>query len=303
MAKAKEKGRRREPTRAVDRAALTAAGVLVLMVLAPARPGAAREGQGGPGSTVRQVWLDARGHPLPFQGTAEIEEFLRSARVVSREEIGVGINRMDKLLVEKDGVQAHAIFRDVDEEEEGVRLGGRLYRRFKDSYTGECAAYAVAQLFGVDNVPPTVPRALRGRDGCMQIWVEKTRDQDAADFAPPEPLAWVKQTWGMSAFDNLIFNVDRNAGNMLAGEDYHLWLIDHTRAFQPESQLLSPDSVKRISRRAWGLLHEITGEELAEATRRFLDPGQVMALAKRRELLIERIQSLVDEHGEDAVLY
>jgi hypothetical protein len=35
----------------------------------------------------------------------------------------------------------------------------------------------------------------------------------------------------------------------------------------------------------------------------YLDGGQVSALAKRRELLIEHIEQLVAERGEGAVLY
>lgn len=249
------------------------------------------------------VWLDADRESLPFQGKAEIEDFLRGARVVGREEIGVGINRLDRLLVERDGVRAHAIFRTVDEVDERLRMGDRLYMRFKDSWSGECAAYAVAQLFGIDNVPPTVERDLDSRRGSLQIWVEKARDPASEGFSPPSAIAWVQQTWGMIVFDNLVFNADRNAGNVLAGQHYRLWLIDHTRAFQPVAELLSPEKVVRLRRRAWTRLLEISGEELADATREFLDPDQVGALKERRRLLVEHIQGLIDERGEDAVLY
>ncbi len=137
----------------------------------------------------------------------------------------------------------------------------------------------------------------------MQIWVEKARDHSAEDFSPPSPIAWVRQVWGMAAFDNLAFNADRNAGNILAGEHYRLWLIDHTRAFQPRGELLSPDRVTHVSRRAWTRLLETSGDELADATREYLDPGQVVALKTRRDLLVEHIQALIDERGEAAVLF
>jgi hypothetical protein len=252
---------------------------------------------------ARHVWLDAGGEPLPFQDNAAIEEYLRDARVVDRKEIGVGINKMDRLLVEKDGVQAHAIFRTIDEEHERLRVGDRLYMRFVDSWAGECAAYAIDQLYGINKVPPTVKRHLDGQQGSMQIWIENARDHTAEDFHPPSAIAWVQQTWGMFVLDNLIFNADRNTGNMLAGEDYKLWLIDHTRAFQPKAELMSPDKVERLRRLAWTRLLEVSGEELADATREYLAPGQLAALKTRRELLVEHIRALIEERGEDVVLF
>jgi hypothetical protein len=293
------------PLTRAERRAFRLASVVgfVVMALTVPPPAAAGGAESDTGSQAKHVWLDAEGQPLLFQENAEIEAFLRDARVVSREEIGVGINKMDKLLVEKDGVRAHAIFRDIDEEHDRLRVGDRTYMRFKDSWAGECAAYAIARLFGIDNVPPTVKRTLDGQQGSMQIWVEKTRDHTAKDFSPPSPMAWVKQTWGMFVFDNLIFNADRNSGNILAGEHYRLWLIDHTRAFQPSAELMSPDRVERLSRRAWARLLEISEEELADATREYLDPGQIGALKERRRLLVQHLQARIDKAGEDAILY
>ena len=278
-------------------ASAAAALTLAFLLAVPATEAIAAD------SGPRHVWLDAAGEPLPFQDDADIEKFLKEARVVGREAIGVGINKMDKLLIERDGVRAHAIFRTIDVEHERLRVGDRVYMRFKDSWTGECAAYAITRLFDLDNVPPTVERFLDRDRGAMQIWVEDTRDHAAKDFSPPSPLAWARQTWGMFIFDNLIFNVDRNSGNMLAGEDYKLWLIDHTRAFQPNAELMSPDRVERLKREAWERLLEVSGDAMADATRDYLDAGQLNALKKRRDLLVEHIEARIEELGEDAVLY
>ena len=270
-------------------AALLVPGVLAAQEGADSRPG--------------HIWLDAKGHPLPFQGNAEIEDYLRNARVVSREEIGTGINRLDKLLLERDGVDAHAIFRDVDVEMERTRIGERYYMRFRDFYAGECAAYALAQLLRMDNVPPVVLRSLEGQDGSMQIWIESVRDPDSSSFRPPSAMEWVRQTWDMAFFDNLILNVDRNAGNMLVGHHYRLWLIDHTRAFEPQPELFAADGMHIVNRRLWRRLTAVTDEELADATREFLDPEQLSTLLRRRELLVEHVQALIDKLGQGAVLH
>jgi hypothetical protein len=33
----------------------------------------------------------------------------------------------------------------------------------------------------------------------------------------------------MRAFDQLIYNTDRNLGNLLIDGDWRIWMIDHTR--------------------------------------------------------------------------
>jgi hypothetical protein len=276
---------------------------LVLLVSGVAQGTAvAEETAGAPGSR-HHVWLDVNGHPLPFQRDAEILEFLRTARVVGSEELTAGINRADRLLLEKDGIRARAIFRDVDIEKREVQVGTRYYFRFLDSCAHECAAYALARWLGLDCVPPVVPRRFQGRRGSVQIWIENVRDQTAADFDPPSLLAWVSQIWDADLFDNLILNVDRNTGNILAGRHYRLWLIDHTRAFQPVPELLAPERLAKVNRRVWNRLQETDEEDLEEVLGDYLDGGQLDALMKRRELLIERVERLVAERGEEVVFY
>jgi hypothetical protein len=257
----------------------------------------------GSSEARRHVWLDARGNPLPFQSHAEILEFLRTARVVGSEEIAVGINRSRKLFLEKDGTRAHAIFRAVDVEERMAQIGPRFYARFRDSHANENAAYALAQWLGLDNVPPVVARGYDRRDGSVQIWIENALEQTSEDFDPPSVLAWVAQLWDMQLFDNLILNVDRNSGNILAGQHYHLWLIDHTRAFQPVPELLAPEKLAKVNRRVWARLLATGEEDLEEVLGDYLDGGQLDALATRRELLIECVERLVAERGEEVVFY
>jgi hypothetical protein len=107
----------------------------------------------------------------------------------------------------------------------------------------------------------------------------------------------------MQLFDNLILNVDRNSGNILAGQHYHLWLIDHTRAFQPVPELLAPEKLAKVNRRVGARLLATGEEDLEEVLGDYLDGGQLDALATRRELLIECVERLVAERGEEVVFY
>jgi hypothetical protein len=133
--------------------------------------------------------------------------------------------------------------------------------------------------------------------------VENAGSTTAPDFRPKSPIGWVKQQWDMHLFDNLIFNADRNAQNTLAGENGELWLIDHGRAFQPNAELLAPEKVVMINRQIWASLQAMSDEELKDVVREHLDTEQLNCLVKRRELLVELVEGLVAEKGEDKVFY
>ncbi len=286
------------PGRLVALCGLLLAGVLAGL----AAPAATAE---GPDPTeAPRAWLGPEGDPLPFQTDDEILEFLRTARVVSWRTLDEGINREQQLLLEGDGIRAHAIFRTVDRELRRTRRpDGRYYARWVDHYSGECAAYELARSLGLGFVPPAVPRSFGGKNGSVQIWIEGARDENAEGFRPPRPLGWVRQVWDRTFFDLLIFNVDRNAGNLLAGPDYQLWLYDHGRAFQPKAELLDPEALERVNRTVWNRLQSMSDAELRDVVREHLDVDQMTTLVQRRALLVERVQALVDEKGEGAVFY
>lgn len=242
------------------------------------------------------------GEALPFESAEATLDFLRTARVVEERDIGSGVNRSKKVLLDTDGVRAHAIFREVDIRVENRRIGDRAYRRFADSYLFECAAYELSRLLGIDAIPPVVRRRIGQREGSLQIWIEDTLDETARDFRPTNATEWVGQLWEMYVFDNLVFNVDRNQGNLLVDRSYRLWMIDHTRAFQTVSELLD-DHVVRVRRRTYARIQVLTEESLGQALGDYLDASEILFLLERRDLLVARIEALVSERGEDVVFY
>jgi hypothetical protein len=283
-----------------SRRAIRLAGVVAVLasvvapeaVAGPAAPQAADE------ERADRSWRGPDGRPLPFASDDELLDFLRTADVVESEEIPVGITKPLKLVLERDGVRARAAFRYEELDRKDVSIEGRHYRRFRDSCRFECAAYRLARMLGLDRVPPTADRKFQGRSGSVQIWVEGSLDEEGKDFRPPNPLAYVQETWDQDFFDNLVFNVDRNSTNIIVDERYKLWLIDHTRAFQPVPELLDPERVTRINRTMWTRLTEMDGDALKEALGPYLDGEEIMCLARRRELLLEHVEALVAERGE-----
>ena len=101
-----------------------------------------------------RIWIGPSGDPLPFKTNAEIEEFLRTAKVVKIEEIPVGVTDPRKVWLEKDGVLAKACFRDVDIFEKKAVLPKKGVRKnWRDCCMFECAAYELAKLLGLNNIP------------------------------------------------------------------------------------------------------------------------------------------------------
>ena len=276
--------------------------LLTCSVGALAAPVAAAPQNGVPAESPAGVWAGPDGKPLPFQNHDEVLEYLRTAEIVKREPAPEGINRPDVLTLESNGVRARAILRQVASEKTRIRIGERFYFHFYDSYANECAAYDLARELGLGFVPPAIPRKIE-RPGSVQIWIEGGRNAADKNFRPKSPMGWMKQVWDKDLFDNLILNVDRNPGNMLVGDDDELWLIDHTRAFQPNGELLAPEALQKINRKVWSRLEALSDDQLRDVVREFLQPDQVEGLVKRRELLQERVSELVTKSGEGAVFY
>lgn len=273
---------------------------------APAAPAAV--GRAHTAAEAAQRWTAKDGKPLPFESEEQLLEFLRSAEVKADKEItGGGITFPHKLLLEKDGVSAEAIFRSVNEERlQGNTGGGRSDLFFRDCYIFEPAAYELSRLLGLDSVPPATLRKVKNQKGSVQIWVENAMtDMKKAkeNIAAPDEQHWNKQLQIMNVFDALVYNTDRNRGNILITPDWKLWMIDHTRAFRRLPELQHADMLKQCERNLYHNLQTLDEAGARGRLKDYLNPYELDALFKRRKLILERFDKLIAEHGEDQVLY
>ncbi|HUV14884.1 MAG TPA: hypothetical protein VMY18_14670 [Acidobacteriota bacterium] len=265
------------------------------------------------------VWVDPEGNPLPFETPEEIEAFLQTARVVEMKKIPVGITKPRKMLLEKDGLRMHAIFRYVEDfkrrwdSPKGPKLD------FYDNCMYEYAAYRFSRILGLDRVPPVVVRKfkkedfvekklfskLSKRDGTLQAWVENAmteRDRRARKIMPPNVVSWSRQFQLMHIFDNLISNDDRTQENLLIGPDWKVWFIDSTRAFRPYRNLSGPEDIKRCDRRLWKVLQQLDEETVRQELEGSLSPRLIKCLLKRVDCLVTHLQGLIEERGEHLVI-
>jgi hypothetical protein len=252
-------------------------------------------------------WKGPDGEALPFENNEAIREFLRTAEVVDVEEIPDGVTDPKKVLLEKDGLRMRAIFRDVDiSKSSGPGFGGRKRLNFRDSCIFEVAAYEVAQILGLDNVPPTVRRKIKGKNGSLQAWVEdaiteKVRVKEGR--TPASPWHHAMQHQIMKVFDNLLYNEDRHQGNILYDENWKLWMIDHTRTFRMDKELPYPEEIELCEKDLWEKLRTLDEAVLVERLDDLLKSSEIKGLWARKEALTEHIQKLIDEKGEKGALF
>jgi hypothetical protein len=100
----------------------------------------------------------------------------------------------------------------------------------------------------------------------------------------------------MKMFDDLIGNSDRNKGNILVDDEWHLFLIDHSRAFVTDQKL--PQELQNIDRRLWERMLALNEPALKEGVGQWLDRRQIQALLRRRDAMKKKIDALVAKNGE-----
>jgi len=259
--------------------ALVFAGAALLPLLA-AHASAAQEGP---------LWPDR----------AEIEHFLKKAKVTARKKIGTGVTNPEKVTLALDGAVRDAVFKKIDET--------------TDNWRNEVAAYELDKLLGIGIVPPTVARTVGGRQGGLQLWVTgSTMDKDDGSF--PDIDGWRDQVSVMWLFDDLIANVDRHLNNGMVSPGHRLILIDNSRSFRDMVELRNDLNAKfdGTNARFWGVhsdasrgpfptryprslierLRSVTDKEIKGAIDRYVWGWRQRQLLERRKRILERLDSM-----------
>ena len=250
----------------------------------------------GVAGAVEPRFYDKEGNPLAFNSYAEVEAFLADAAIVWKEKMSSGTNKHKrKVMLQADGKNARAILR-TSYDIKDTPGGG-----FVDSYMSELAAYRLALLLGVDNVPPVVRR----KGGSLQIWIENANTDAArrkAGQEPRDPEGFARQVMDMVVFDNLIANTDRNPGNIIIDAHDKVWFIDQTRSFAGQEELRYEDKLTGCSRQLWERLKSVSDEEIREAVGPYVK-DYMDSLLKRRRLLVDALATRIEAAGADAFLF
>ena len=224
---------------------------------------------------------------------AEFEDYLRQAPIERQAELPVGVTKSDRVFFAPGGLAASATAKHLPM----GRRGG-----FWEAHNSEIAAYELDRVLGLDMVPPTVERRVGTDVGSLQLWVEGCRViKDVDQSACPNPTAWAKQALRQKVFDNLIANIDRNAGNILVDGEWNMVLIDHSRAFASNTMPFEKQTT-RIDRALFEKLKALDEATLMKRVRPWLmSDGQARDILKRRDKIVAYFEKEARKRGEAAV--
>ena len=250
--------------------------------------------------------LAAQGTGQIIQGE-EIEMLLARSKVMRMADISAGVTLPKKATLEFEGKTQFGVFKTIDEGPVPAKqLDRGIEFQFQDSWRTEIAAYELDKLIGLGMVPATVERTIESKRGSLQFWVTAKMNEEERlkkKLSPPNGIAWNQQVAKLRLWDNLIYNTDRNMGNLLITEDWKLRLIDHSRTFRPFDQLKDPNALTIFSRSLLAKLEELNEPVLKEHLGKYLTPYQIQGLLKRRDAILARSKELIAAKGAGAVLY
>jgi len=291
-----------------SRPALVGSCLLVLGLAGQAAPQTADHPGQAPPAEDRTGQAPHEAYGLPLRG-AEAEAFLKTAKVVKKKALSIGVTHSEQLTLSDGSRTLRAVRKTIDERKHGVTSleGGGFAVDFVDSWKYEVAAYELDKLLGLDLVPPTVERRLEGTNGSLQMWVEGTMDE--ADRAkkklrPPDPQRWNDAVYTVRLLHALTLNTDsRNLHNELVDPAFQIYAIDFTRAFRPQDFLLAEKGLQRFSRSFLERMKALDRPTLDQALGPWLSGPEIQGLLRRRDRILALAETRVREKGEAAVLY
>lgn len=218
--------------------------------------------------------------------TSEIEEYLRTAKVERVTQIPTGVTRPQRAYLTPGGPAESFAWKPL---EPGIRSG------YFESYKSEIAAYELDKVLALNMVPVVVERRVNSDQGAAILWLTGVRSWETV-LPLPKPRTWDYQIARMKMFDDLIGNSDRNKGNLLVDADWHIFLIDHSRAFATDMKL--PQELQNIDRRLWEKMLALDEAGLKQQVGEWLDTRQILALLRRRNAMKKIIDGLVAKRGD-----
>jgi hypothetical protein len=228
---------------------------------------------------------------------AEMERFLKEAKILKTKSASKGVTNSTQATL-SDGRMTHdAHIQIIDEYKREFRTNAGVEFDFRDSWMFNVAAYKLDRLIGLNMVPVSVPGNYRSNRAAYSWWVDDVMMDEGGrlkkKLEAPEDKArvWNQQIYMMRIFDQLIYNTDRNLGNMLISTEWRLWPIDHTRAFRKQTALRTPTLVSRCDRAVLQRLKTLDRDLLKRELGAYLDDGQIKGILARRDLIVTTLES------------
>lgn len=235
--------------------------------------------------------------PAPTPTDAEMEAFLRTARIVQVKNLDIGVTGSVRATL-SDGTLTHdAHIQVVDAYKAEFRNAkGQLELNFRDNWRYNVAAYRLDRMLDLRLVPVSVERPWRGRHAAFTWWVDDVVMDEGKrmrkSLVAPDYGCFTRHAQALRMFDQLIENTDRNLGNTLYSSTWRMWAIDHTRAFRTSAR---PPDLTDLTSLDPALLDRMAALEfraLKKAIGRYVDGPQMRKLLSRRDALLAHYAAL-----------
>jgi len=238
---------------------------------------------------------------------AERLEFLKKADIKKTQDAPDGITGTTRATL-SDGTETHDVsIQTIDVTPWKPKAGSPPEPMFSDRYVYNIAAYELNRILGLNMIPATVQRSFQGTSGSFTWWVDNTLMTEKQRYMkkemPPDDKYWNEQMYIVRMFDQLIYNVDRNLGNIVIDKDWKIWMIDHTRAFRPWKQIKEKKSLVKCDRVLLTRLRNLDGKELHEKLDPYITKEQVDGVLARASLIVKFFDDAIKKKGEGNVLY
>jgi hypothetical protein len=236
------------------------------------------------------------------------EVFLREAKILVQKYANKGITSSKRATLSDGKITHDAHVQSIDESKSSFQGDRSVELNFRDSYKFNIAGYRLATLLGLEHmVPPSVERKVSGRTSAITWWVDDVIMDEGQRLRKkidaPDPERWNRQMHIVRVFDQLIFNTDRNLGNLLICKDWSLQMIDHTRAFRIRRDLHNPKNLVMCDRVLLERMRRLNEEELTKTLRPYVTKAEIEGLLARRDTIVRTFDERIKEKGEAAVLF
>ena len=236
----------------------------------------------------------------------QMEQFLKGAKIVDVKELATGITHSQRANL-SDGSIVHSAHVQSIDESKAVFQGDRGSElNFKDTWKYNVAGYQLARILGIgDMVPPSVERNVQGKSSAITWWIDNAimeSDRRKKRIEIPDKDMWNREMHVVRVFDQLIYNTDRNLQNLMIDQNFHLWMIDHTRAFRTQPALKEKRDLEMCDRALLDHLRSLKAEEL-QTLKPYIGDQEIKALLDRRAKIVQLFDELIKQKGEAAVLY
>jgi hypothetical protein len=236
----------------------------------------------------------------------EMENFLRTAKIVTQRETPKGVTRPKRATLDDGKMRHDASIQTIHESKARFETMRGVEMNFKDWWEFNVAGYELAKMLELNMVPPYVERKLPGQPGSLSWWIPDSMlelERKQKKLESPDLDTWNKEMYLVRVFDQLIANMDPNLTNFIIDKNWHVWMIDFSRAFRMTKDLPSRKDLVQCDRKLLANLRKLDKATLKARLGKYLTGMEIDGLLARRDKIVKFFEDEIAAKGEGAVLF